>query len=88
METLVFVAVGLATGLVSRYIVPNPKPLGLIRMMLLGVVGSVFGGAVMSTFTGGPEIVFTAVPNLIGAFVGALVAIFVVLSLSRQRRHV
>ncbi len=87
MDILAFLAVGLATGLLSRLIVPNPKPLGLFRMLIIGMVGGGFGGALGGTFQSGMELLTVRAPSLIGAFLGALVAIFAVLTLSRQRRH-
>jgi uncharacterized membrane protein YeaQ/YmgE (transglycosylase-associated protein family) len=87
MAILAFMAVGLATGLLSRLIVPNPRPLGLFRMLIIGLVGGGFGGALGGTFQPGMEMLTIGTPSLIGAFLGALVAIFAVLTLSRQRRH-
>ncbi|HVG59097.1 MAG TPA: hypothetical protein VNA24_11120 [Hyalangium sp.] len=87
METLAFMAVGLATGLLCRFIVPNPRPLGLIRMLIIGMVGGVFGGALGGSLQSGLAAVSLGAPSLIGAFLVALIAIFVVLGLSRQRRH-
>lgn len=88
METLAFMAVGLATGLLCRFIVPNPRPLGLVRMLIIGMVGGVFGGALGGSLQPGMSAFTIGGPSLIGAFVIALVAVFVVLGLSRQRRHV
>jgi uncharacterized membrane protein YeaQ/YmgE (transglycosylase-associated protein family) len=86
METLAFMAVGLATGLLSRLIVANFK-VGLFRLLILGMVGGVFGGALGGTFQSGMALVSIGAPSLIGAFLGALIAIFGVVALSRQRRH-
>lgn len=88
MEILAFMAVGLATGLLSRLIVSDPRPLGLFRMLIIGLVGGAFGGAVGGSFQSGMKILSIGAPSLIGAFLGALIAIFVVLGLSRQRRHI
>lgn len=88
MEILAFMAIGLATGLLSRFIVPNPRPLGLIRMLIIGMVGGMFGGAIGGTLQPGMSAFSIGAPSLIGAFLVALLAIFVVLGLSRQRRHV
>jgi uncharacterized membrane protein YeaQ/YmgE (transglycosylase-associated protein family) len=85
METLAFMAVGLATGLLSRLIVADPRPLGLIRMVILGIVGGVFGGALGGSLQSGMALVSISAPSLIGAFLGALIAIFGVLSLGRRR---
>jgi uncharacterized membrane protein YeaQ/YmgE (transglycosylase-associated protein family) len=87
METFAFMAVGLATGLLSRLILANLK-VGLFRMLILGMVGGVFGGVLGGTFQSGMGLVSIGAPSLIGAFLGALIAIFGVLALSRPRRHV
>lgn len=88
VETLTFIAVGLLTGLLSRFIVPDPRPLGFIRMLILGVVGGVFGGMVGGSLQPGMALVSIGAPSLIGAFLGALIAIFGMLILSRRRRRV
>jgi uncharacterized membrane protein YeaQ/YmgE (transglycosylase-associated protein family) len=88
MEILAFMAVGLATGLLCRFIVPDPRPLGFIRMLIIGMVGGMFGGALGGTLQPGMAAMSIGTPSLVGAFLVALIAIFVVLGLSRQRRHV
>jgi uncharacterized membrane protein YeaQ/YmgE (transglycosylase-associated protein family) len=35
---------GLVIGLIARFIVPGPQPLGILRTSLLGVVGAFLGG--------------------------------------------
>jgi uncharacterized membrane protein YeaQ/YmgE (transglycosylase-associated protein family) len=72
---------------VSRLIVANLK-VGLFSFLILGMVGGVFGGGIGGTFQSGMALVSIGAPSLIGAFLGALIAIFGVLALGRQRRHV
>jgi uncharacterized membrane protein YeaQ/YmgE (transglycosylase-associated protein family) len=88
METFVFMAVGLAAGLLCWFIVPYSKSMGIVRMLLVGGVGGIFGGAVGGSFESGMRMVSITALSLIGAAVGAVVATFVVLSLSRRRAHV
>ena len=35
---------GLVVGLIARFLVPGPQPLGILRTILLGVVGAFAGG--------------------------------------------
>ena len=43
---------GLFVGAIARLIWPHRQPIGLIRTMLLGVVGSVVGGLVTTALRG------------------------------------
>jgi len=87
MEFITFVAVGWVTALSSRIIVPSPRNMGLIRTLLIGMVGSVFGGLLGGTFNQKEPLFALAAPSLTGAFLGALMTVFVVLFLNRQRAH-
>ena len=41
---LSWVLCGLAVGIIARLLVPGPHPLGILRTILLGVVGAFVGG--------------------------------------------
>lgn len=85
MELVTFIAVGWVTALSSRLIVPSPRNMGLIRTLLVGMVGSIFGGIVGGTFNQEEPLFALATPSLTGAFVGAFMTVFVVLFLNRQQ---
>lgn len=85
MEMITYIIVGWVTGLLSRAIVPGPQHLGLIRLMLIGMVGGVAGGIVGGTFNVRTQPFTVGIPSLVGAFLGAAIVIFVVVGLSRNR---
>jgi uncharacterized membrane protein YeaQ/YmgE (transglycosylase-associated protein family) len=87
MELIVFTAIGWVAALSSRIIVPSPRNMGLIRTLLVGMVGSIFGGIVGGTFNQKGPLFALATPSLTGAVLGGLMTVFVVLFLNRQRAY-
>lgn len=37
---------GLVVGLIARLLIPGPQPLGILRTILVGVIGAFVGGAI------------------------------------------
>jgi len=87
MELITFIAIGWVAALSSRIIVPSPRNMGLIRTLLVGMVGSIFGGIVGGTFNQKEPLFAIATPSLTGAVLGGLMTVFVVLFLNRQRAY-
>lgn len=48
-----FIVFGLFVGLVARLILPGRQKIGLLRTLLLGVIGSVIGGVVANALDTG-----------------------------------
>jgi uncharacterized membrane protein YeaQ/YmgE (transglycosylase-associated protein family) len=48
-----WIVFGLIAGFIARAIVPGKDDIGIIRTILLGVVGSVVGGLLFGLLTGG-----------------------------------
>ena len=44
---------GLIAGFIARAIVPGKDDIGLLRTIVLGIVGSIVGGLIYSLLTGG-----------------------------------
>jgi uncharacterized membrane protein YeaQ/YmgE (transglycosylase-associated protein family) len=88
MELIAYLLVGAAIGLLCRAIVPHHVRMGLVRFVIVGMVGGGAGGMFTGTFYTRKEVFIVDVPTLIGAAVGALIAVFVVVSLGRKRVHV
>jgi uncharacterized membrane protein YeaQ/YmgE (transglycosylase-associated protein family) len=86
MEMIAFILVGLATGLLCRFIVPSAR-MGGVRVPLIGMVGGCFGGLVGGSLQPGTAKMAVAAPSLIGAFLGALIAVAVITLLTRNRVH-
>ena len=83
MEILWLLVVGLVVGLIARFLVPGPDPMGLVATMVLGVVGSFVGGLVLSLVSTGEIALTTA--GWIGSIIGAVVALLVYRAVNRRR---
>jgi uncharacterized membrane protein YeaQ/YmgE (transglycosylase-associated protein family) len=87
MELIAFIIVGCVTGLISRIIVPPHLRMGIVRMLIVGMVGGIFGGLVAGTFDVQPEPISVGTPTLVGAFLGALLSVCIVTLLGRRQVH-
>lgn len=70
-----WIVFGLIVGFIARAIVPGKDDIGIVRTIVLGIIGSVVGGLVMSLFTGGLG-QFNPV-GWIGSVIGAVVVLVV-----------
>lgn len=65
---------GLFAGLIARFLVPGPDPMGLIGTILLGIAGSFGGGFVYNIFVNQSDDIWAFQPsNFIGSIGGAIV---------------
>lgn len=72
MAILGWIVFGFVVGVIARFLIPGPQPMGLIMTTLLGVGGSFAGGWLGSLVHGGPLDV--AEPSgWIGSIIGAIV---------------
>lgn len=46
-ELLVWVVYGLFVGSLAKSIVPSPDHIGMIKTIIIGIIGSYFGGALL-----------------------------------------
>ncbi|MFP5331382.1 MAG: GlsB/YeaQ/YmgE family stress response membrane protein [Acidimicrobiia bacterium] len=83
MEILWLLIVGLIVGLIARFLVPGPDPMGLLATMVLGVVGSFVGGLILSLLTEGELALTTS--GWIGSIVGAVVALLIYRAMRKRR---
>ena len=64
---------GLFAGLIARFLVPGPDPMGLIGTVLLGIAGSFGGGFAYNLLVNGSQDPFNFAPaNFIGSIGGAV----------------
>ncbi len=70
IDLIGFILFGLIVGALARLVLPGRQPIGLLRTLLLGVIGSVIGGVVASLIGTGD--VFEL--NFIGSVVAILSA--------------
>ncbi|MGH3586479.1 MAG: GlsB/YeaQ/YmgE family stress response membrane protein, partial [Pseudonocardia sp.] len=66
-----WLAFGLVAGFIARAVVPGKDDIGLLRTVLLGVVGSVVGGFLLGLLTGGLRGFEPS--GWIGSIIGALI---------------
>ena len=65
---------GLFAGLIARFLVPGPDPMGLIGTIVLGVAGSFGGGFAYNLLVNGSEDLWSFDPaNFLGSVGGAMV---------------
>lgn len=83
---ITMLVIGAIAGYVARLLVPGPDPMGVVRTILLGIVGSFIGG-----FLG--YVLFDKdigegalqVSGVIGSIIGAVVALLIYNAVTRQR---
>jgi uncharacterized membrane protein YeaQ/YmgE (transglycosylase-associated protein family) len=76
MHIIGWIIFGLIVGAVSRFLMPGPQPMGLIKTGLLGIGGSFVGGTIVSALRGG-SITEPVAAGWIGAVLGALLILFI-----------
>jgi uncharacterized membrane protein YeaQ/YmgE (transglycosylase-associated protein family) len=76
-----YIVVGLIVGLLARFLVPGRDPIGLIRTILLGIIGAVIGGWAAGTF-----VKETAGVDWIASVVAAMLLILLWRAFSGRRR--
>jgi uncharacterized membrane protein YeaQ/YmgE (transglycosylase-associated protein family) len=74
---LIWCAVGLVIGILARFLMPGPDPMGIGATILLGIVGSILGGLVA---------MMLRIDGLI-AFVPSILAAMLVLWIQRRRKR-
>jgi len=75
MGILLWIMFGLVAGVVARYVMPGPDPLGIVATILLGVAGAVVAGAV-GAMVGVGTITGFDVRSLCLAIIGSLAVLF------------
>jgi uncharacterized membrane protein YeaQ/YmgE (transglycosylase-associated protein family) len=81
MSIIIAIIIGFLVGLVARFLMPGPDPMGFILTTLLGIVGAVlatFLGQAMGLYAAGQSAGF------IGAVVGAII-LLAIFHLFRRR---
>lgn len=69
-----WIVLGLIAGFIARAVVPGKDNIGILRTILLGIVGSFVGGILVSLFTG-----FNGFQpaSWIGSIIGAIIVLVV-----------
>jgi uncharacterized membrane protein YeaQ/YmgE (transglycosylase-associated protein family) len=69
------IIVGAIAGVIARFLVPGPDPMGWIGTILLGIVGSFVGGFLLNLITTGTLQLQPA--GWIGSIVGAIIVLVI-----------
>ncbi len=71
-----FIVFGLVVGVLARLVLPGRQPIGILKTLLVGVIGSVIGGVVANLIGSGDifELNFFGAVVAILAAVGLLIA--------------
>lgn len=69
-----WIVLGLVAGFVARAVVPGKDDIGILRTILLGIVGSFVGGLLVSIFTGFSSF---SPSSWIGSIIGAIIVLVV-----------
>lgn len=54
-DILLYVLVGLVVGLIARFLMPGPDPIGILGTILVGIVGAILGGYLWRAAFGNTE---------------------------------
>jgi uncharacterized membrane protein YeaQ/YmgE (transglycosylase-associated protein family) len=52
LHVIGWIIFGLVVGIIARFLLPGPQPMGALLTILLGVAGSFFGGLIANLFQG------------------------------------
>jgi uncharacterized membrane protein YeaQ/YmgE (transglycosylase-associated protein family) len=77
---------GVVVGFIARAIVPGKDDIGILRTIVLGVVGSVFGGLVFGLLTGGFRGFQPA--GFIGSVIGAVIVLVIYNKVTGRKKRV
>lgn len=80
-----WIVFGLVAGFIARAIVPGKDDIGILRTVLLGVLGSVVGGFLLGLFTGGLRDFQPA--GWIGSIIGAVIVLVVYNKVTGRKRN-
>ena len=75
MAILGWIVFGFVVGVIARFLMPGPNPMGIIMTTVLGVVGSFIGGWLGSLIHGG-EWDMAEPSGWIGSIIGAVLLLF------------
>lgn len=82
-DIIVFILVGLVVGLLARFLMPGPDPIGIIGTILVGIVGAIVGGYLWAAVFGNTEGV-----EWIGSIIVAMLLLWIYRRMAGNRRTV
>ena len=86
MNIVLMIIFGFVIGVIARFLMPGPQPMGIIMTTILGVAGSFLGGYLGYLLHGGEEGLTSPTPaGWIGSLIGAVLLLFVYGLLNKKR---
>jgi uncharacterized membrane protein YeaQ/YmgE (transglycosylase-associated protein family) len=85
LTVLGYIVFGLVAGFIARAIVPGKDDIGILRTIILGLVGSVVGGLIFGLLTGGLRGFEPS--GWIGSIIGAVVVLVVYNQVTGRKRN-
>lgn len=85
LTILGWIVFGLIAGLIARAVVPGKDDIGILRTIVLGVIGSVVGGLIFGLLTVG--IRGFEPTGWIGSIIGAIVVLLVYNQVTGRKRN-
>lgn len=76
---------GLIAGFIARALVPGKDDIGILRTIIIGVVGSVVGGLIFGLLTGGLRGFQPA--GWIGSIIGAVIVLVIYNRVTGRKQH-
>lgn len=80
-----WIVFGLIAGFIARAIVPGKDDIGILRTIVLGVVGSIVGGLIFGLLTGGLRGFEPA--GWIGSVIGAVIVLVIYNQVTGRKRN-
>ncbi|PSQ68686.1 MAG: GlsB/YeaQ/YmgE family stress response membrane protein [Bacteroidetes bacterium QH_2_67_10] len=75
MSWIAWIVLGLAAGLIAKFLMPGPDPGGIIVTILIGIAGALVGGWLGQTLLGVGTTSFSWA-GLLTAIIGAMILLF------------
>jgi uncharacterized membrane protein YeaQ/YmgE (transglycosylase-associated protein family) len=85
LTILGWIVFGLIAGFIARALVPGKDDIGILRTIVLGVIGSVVGGLIFGLFTGGFRGFHPA--GWIGSIIGAIIVLVIYNKVTGRKRN-
>ncbi|HEV7450219.1 MAG TPA: GlsB/YeaQ/YmgE family stress response membrane protein [Pseudonocardiaceae bacterium] len=85
LTILGWIVFGLIAGFIARALVPGRDDIGILRTILVGVVGSVVGGLIFGLLTGGIRDFQPA--GWIGSIIGAVIVLVIYNQITGRKRN-
>ena len=78
LNTIVmWIVFGAVVGIIARFLVPGPDPMGWVTTIVLGIVGSFVGGYLAQLLFAGSAALPPPTAGWIGSIVGAIIVLLI-----------